>query len=137
VGAWEAEGLPPEDSAICAADPTVFALALFIPGLGLEAILSDKHATRGLLEHLLNKPQQVHQWLREYTKYGKSKRKPGPRPNESGQHKVDIAAELRSQGLTYGQIMRKMNLGPNGRSLVSALLSQARKKGKLPAAKRQ
>jgi hypothetical protein len=131
VRAWTAAGTPFARAVELAREPLTVFIALQVRPLGLEAILADQHATYGLKQCLIQDNLVIRKALVDYAKRTKPKGKPGPRPDANGLYKTDIAGELSRQGLTSGQIRIKMNLGPNGRSLASALVSQAKKKNKL------
>lgn len=109
---------------------------------GLEVVLKDRWATKGLLEALTNRDPGVLESLRGYV----SRRiptpaeplnavgvpahaKPGPKPDSSsGKYKHEYAAELREQGRTLGQIARELYDDPKHANRVAALLSRRRTK---------
>jgi hypothetical protein len=96
-------------------------------GVGLEAILADKHATAGLKECLIKNHPGVRRALVKYTRASTPKGKPGPRPREGG-YLTDQVLELRERGKTFGQIAMELWHDPAKSNRASALASQAKKR---------
>jgi hypothetical protein len=120
-------------------DPSFLRLCLEFGGL--EHLLKDRWATKGLVAALVNRDPGVLESLNAYvSKRTKpaaqpgaaevpSRAKPGPKPDSSsGKYKYEYAAELREQGRTLGQIARELYEDPKHGNRVAALLSRGRTK---------
>ena len=125
VSDWVDADTPFEKAVEGVQDPKALYLMLLIHGL--EYILADRHAATGLKKGLLQNNRLVRRGLEKYLSSTKPKGKPGPRPKD-GSYKSDIALELRSRKLTFGQIARELYGDPGKRNAASALVAQAKKK---------
>ena len=126
------EGLTREQARAEMQDPRMLRLILDVGG-GLEDILNDRNATEGLRLGILAKDPVILYGLYYYAKARKPKGKRGPKPDPRFRaYKFEVAKSLRAQGLTLGQIARKMYGDPKQAKLVAALLSP-RKENLQPA----
>ncbi len=116
-------------------DPSFLRLCLEFGGL--EYLLKDRWATKGLVVALTNRDQGVLESLSEYvsrrTKSSSqpnaveipARAKPGPKPNPAtGKYKHEYVAELREQNLTLGEIALRVYGDPKHANRVAALLSR-------------
>jgi uncharacterized Zn finger protein (UPF0148 family) len=116
-------------------DPSFLRLCLEFGGL--EYLLKDRWATRGLVTALTNRDAGVLKSLEAYvSRRAESEAteapvhaKPGPKSDPAtGKYKYEIAAELREQGHTLGQIALRLYENPKQANRVAALLSRRRAK---------
>jgi len=114
---WIDDGASVEQAMAEAQDPAFLCLCLDLGGLA--PILADRHATAGLKRALIGCDAAVLSVLGRYVKRATPRRRPGPRPRE-GRFLRDMVGELRGQGLTYGQIARRIWGDPAKRNLASA-----------------
>src|SRR4051812_36294824 len=127
VSTWEATELSPERAIALAQDPLTLCLALVLRGVGLQAILADRHATAGLKRCLIENNSSVRRALATYASQNKPKGKPGPRPKD-GKYLQEAIVGLDQQGMTDTQIAIAVYNDPDKRNLVAAHLTQARKR---------
>jgi hypothetical protein len=136
VDAWGDLGTPHEEAVKLAKDYLTLVVALLDPSLfGLEAILADPHTSEALRKFLIDDDPGIWRLLAVYVSARKPRGKRGPRPKD-GKHKKDLFAELRATGLTHGQIALKILGDASKRNIVSATLSQQKKKSSTRPAER-
>jgi hypothetical protein len=112
-------------------DPRFIRLCLELGGL--EYILKDRWATKGLLDAILRSDEGVLAALQAYASKlvaeGAVRAKPGPKPDpSSGKYKRDLIVELRAEGRTHGDIALKVYGDPKLANRVAATLSNNRKR---------
>jgi len=133
VSAWEHDR-PYEQAVDLARDPLTIYLALTLGriGLGLEAVLADRHASAGLKKCLVENHEGVRKALAQYVVPPKPKGQRGPRPFKDGKHKTTLAEEMFAQGSTLQQIAREFYGDPSQTKRVKALLARPRTKAPKP-----
>jgi hypothetical protein len=127
VGVWTAEGIDRRKAIKVVQDPFTINLILISKPFGLEAILLDTYAIEGLRKCLVGGKRLVWDALGQYVGLWKPDLKPGPKP-KGGKYQEEIASEWRAKGLTNGQISLKMFGTAAKRNVVSAMVSQRKKK---------
>jgi hypothetical protein len=125
------DGQSEEEARLEVQDPRFIQLCLEFGGL--EYILKDRWATKGLLDAILRPDKGVLASLQAYATErlaaGAVRGKPGPKPDPAtGKYKYDQIVELRQQGYRSGQIALKVYGDPKKANRVLATLSRLRKR---------